>query len=102
MGTTLTALLWGGNRLALAHIGDSRAYLLRDGELVQITHDHTLVQHLVDEGQLDEAEIPTHPQRSVVHLGPAAVMAASPWQIGHTGSANGNPCAHWNSSQAAE
>ena len=66
MGTTLTALLWGGNRLALAHIGDSRAYLLRDGELVQITHDHTLVQHLVDEGQLDESEIPTHPQRSVI------------------------------------
>jgi len=66
MGTTLTALLWGGNRLALAHIGDSRAYLMRDGELVQITHDHTLVQHLVDEGQLDEAEIPTHPQRSVI------------------------------------
>ncbi|HEY8727935.1 MAG TPA: PP2C family serine/threonine-protein phosphatase, partial [Acidothermaceae bacterium] len=66
MGTTLTALLWGGNRLALAHIGDSRAYLMRDGELVQITHDHTLVQHLVDEGQLDEADIPTHPQRSVI------------------------------------
>jgi serine/threonine protein phosphatase PrpC len=66
MGTTLTALLWGGNRLALAHIGDSRAYLLRDGELTQITQDHTLVQHLVDRGQLDEADIPTHPQRSVI------------------------------------
>jgi PPM family protein phosphatase len=66
MGTTLTALLWSGNRLALAHIGDSRAYLLRDGELTQITHDHTLVQHMVDLGQLDAAEIPTHPQRSVI------------------------------------
>jgi PPM family protein phosphatase len=66
MGTTLTALLWGGTRLALAHIGDSRAYLLRDGELTQITQDHTLVQHLVDQGQLDEADIPTHPQRSVI------------------------------------
>ena len=66
MGTTLTALLWGGTRLALAHIVDSRAYLLRDGELTQITQDHTLVQHLVDQGQLDEADIPTHPQRSVI------------------------------------
>ena len=66
MGTTLTALLWSGTRLALAHIGDSRAYLLRDGELTQITQDHTLVQHLVDQGQLDEADIPTHPQRSVI------------------------------------
>lgn len=66
MGTTLTALLWGGTRLGLAHIGDSRAYLLRDGELTQITADHTLVQRYVDEGQLDEADIPTHPQRSVI------------------------------------
>ena len=66
MGTTLTALLWGGTRLGLAHIGDSRAYLLRDGELTQITHDHTLVQHMVDQGQLDPADIPTHPQRSVI------------------------------------
>ncbi len=66
MGTTLTALLWSGGRIGLAHIGDSRAYLLRDGELTQITHDQTLVQHLVDEGQLDEADIPTHPQRSVL------------------------------------
>jgi serine/threonine protein phosphatase PrpC len=66
MGTTLTALLWSGSRLGLAHIGDSRAYLLRDGELTQITDDHTLVQRLVDEGQLDEADVPTHPQRSVI------------------------------------
>jgi len=66
MGTTLTALLWSGSRLGLAHIGDSRAYLLRDGELTQITADHTLVQRYVDEGQLDAADIPTHPQRSVI------------------------------------
>ena len=66
MGTTLTALLLGGNRLGLAHIGDSRAYLLRDGELTQITDDHTLVQRYVDEGQLDEADVPLHPQRSVI------------------------------------
>jgi PPM family protein phosphatase len=66
MGTTLTALLWSGSRLGLAHIGDSRAYLLRAGELTQITDDHTLVQRYVDEGQLDEADIPTHPQRSII------------------------------------
>src|SRR6266545_2344399 len=52
MGTTLTALLWGGSRVGLAHIGDSRAYLLRGGQLQQITHDHTFVQKLVDEGRL--------------------------------------------------
>jgi protein phosphatase len=66
MGTTLTALLWSGTRMGLAHIGDSRAYLLRDDELTQITADHTLVQRYVDEGQLDEADIATHPQRSVI------------------------------------
>ena len=52
MGTTITALMRAGNRLALAHIGDSRAYLLRDGVLTQITKDHTFVQTLVDEGRL--------------------------------------------------
>src|SRR4051794_38767790 len=57
MGTTLTALLWSGNRIGLAHVGDSRAYLLRAGELVQLTRDHTYVQTLVDSGKitLDEA-----------------------------------------------
>jgi len=66
MGTTVTALLRTGNRLALAHIGDSRAYLLRDGALVQITKDHTFVQTLVDEGRLTPAEAEHHPQRSVL------------------------------------
>ena len=66
MGTTLTAMLWSGSRVALAHIGDSRAYLLRDGELTQITADHTLVQRYVDAGQLDEADVAVHPQRSVI------------------------------------
>ncbi|MCK8680533.1 MerR family transcriptional regulator [Streptomyces lichenis] len=65
-GTTLTALLWTGSRLALAHVGDSRAYLLRDGELFQITHDHTLVQSMVDEGRLSPDEAGSHPQRSLL------------------------------------
>jgi serine/threonine protein phosphatase PrpC len=64
MGTTLTALLFADRRLGLVHIGDSRGYLLRDGVLNQITHDHTLVQHLVDEGRITPEEASTHPQRS--------------------------------------
>jgi PPM family protein phosphatase len=66
MGTTITALLRSGNRLALAHIGDSRAYLLREGVLTQITKDHTFVQTLVDEGRLTPEEAEHHPQRSVL------------------------------------
>jgi len=66
MGTTVTALLRTGSKLALAHIGDSRAYLLRDGVLVQITRDHTFVQTLVDEGRLTPEEAEQHPQRSVL------------------------------------
>jgi len=66
VGTTLTAMLWTGSRLALVHIGDSRAYLLRDGELFQITHDHTLVQSMVDEGRLTAEEALSHPQRSLL------------------------------------
>ena len=66
MGTTLTAMLWSGSRVALVHIGDSRAYLLRDGEFHQITHDHTLVQTLVDEGRISPDDVATHPQRSML------------------------------------
>ncbi|GAA2384302.1 Stp1/IreP family PP2C-type Ser/Thr phosphatase [Streptomyces glaucosporus] len=66
MGTTLTALLWTGRRLGLVHVGDSRAYLLRDGQLTQITQDHTWVQRLVDEGRITEEEATTHPQRSLL------------------------------------
>ncbi|MFJ7158876.1 protein phosphatase 2C domain-containing protein [Streptomyces sp. NPDC101118] len=66
MGTTLTALLWTGRRLGLVHVGDSRAYLLRDGVLTQITQDHTWVQRLVDEGRITEEEARIHPQRSLL------------------------------------
>jgi PPM family protein phosphatase len=66
MGTTLTALLWSEGYAALCHIGDSRAYLLRDGQFVQITHDHTLVQSLVDEGKITEDDVATHPHRSLL------------------------------------
>ncbi len=64
--TTLTAMLWSGSQLALVHIGDTRAYLLRDGEIFQITHDHTYVQSLVDEGRLSPEEAASHPQRSLL------------------------------------
>jgi PPM family protein phosphatase len=66
MGTTLTALLWSGGTIAICHIGDSRAYLLRDGDFRQITRDHTLVQSLVDDGRITAAQAATHPQRSLV------------------------------------
>lgn len=65
-GTTLTAMLWTGSQLALVHIGDSRVYLLRDGEMFQITQDHTMVQSMVDEGRLSPEEAASHPQRSLL------------------------------------
>jgi len=66
MGTTATAILRTGNKLAMAHIGDSRGYLLRAGELTQVTADHTFVQHLVDTGKITPEEAEHHQQRSVV------------------------------------
>jgi PPM family protein phosphatase len=66
MGTTLTALLWNDAEVAVCHIGDSRAYLLRDNDLYQITRDHTLIQSLVDEGRLSPAAAANHPQRSLI------------------------------------
>lgn len=66
LGTTVTALLRSGNKLAMAHIGDSRAYLLRDGVLAQVTTDHSFVQHLVSTGKITQEEADHHPQRSVL------------------------------------
>jgi PPM family protein phosphatase len=66
MGTTLTALLISGRAIAMVHIGDSRAYLLREGRLRQVTKDHTYVQMLVDEGAITAEEASHHPHRSLV------------------------------------
>ncbi|PRY47651.1 protein phosphatase [Geodermatophilus tzadiensis] len=66
MGTTLTAVLFAGGRLALCHVGDSRAYLLRDGVFTQITHDDTFVQTLIDDGRITPEEANHHPQRSLL------------------------------------
>ncbi|WP_069743652.1 MerR family transcriptional regulator [Streptomyces sp. EN23] len=68
-GTTLTAMLWTGSRLGLVHIGDSRAYLLRGGELFRITHDHSLVQSMLDDGSLSPEEAASQP-------GPALLLKA--------------------------
>ncbi|HEX3732997.1 MAG TPA: protein phosphatase 2C domain-containing protein [Mycobacteriales bacterium] len=66
MGTTLTAMLFSGTRIAVGHVGDSRAYVWRDNELSQITRDDTYVQMLVDEGRITADEATTHPQRSLL------------------------------------
>ncbi|WP_051551989.1 PP2C family protein-serine/threonine phosphatase [Nocardioides sp. URHA0020] len=66
MATTLTAVVTDGRRVVLGHVGDSRAYLLRDGGLRQISQDHTYVQSLVDTGQLDPAERFGHPWSNIV------------------------------------
>ncbi|PVU82936.1 Stp1/IreP family PP2C-type Ser/Thr phosphatase [Cellulomonas sp. WB94] len=66
MGTTVTAILRAGNKLAMVHLGDSRGYLLRNGALTQVTTDHTFVQHLVNTGKITPEEAEHHPQRSVV------------------------------------
>ena len=78
MGTTLTALLWSGDEAALCHIGDSRAYLFRDGLFHRITHDHTLVQSLVDEGRLTPEAAASHPQRSLVMRALQSSVPAEP------------------------
>jgi PPM family protein phosphatase len=66
MGTTLTATLFSGSKLGMVHVGDSRAYLLREGEFSQITKDDTYVQMLVDEGRISPEEASSHPQRSLL------------------------------------
>ena len=72
MGTTLTAALIGEDSAAIAHVGDSRAYLIRGREIEQLTRDHTLVDELVRQGRLTEEQAAHHPQRSIITraLGP--------------------------------
>jgi protein phosphatase len=77
-GTTLTAMLWSGSRLALVHVGDTRAYLLRGGELFQITHDHTVVQSLIDQGRLTAEEALSHPERALLLRALDGTQAAVP------------------------
>jgi PPM family protein phosphatase len=67
MGTTLTAMLFSGSKIGMVHIGDSRAYLVRDGEFAQITKDDTYVQMLIDEGRISPEEADTHPQRHLLY-----------------------------------
>ncbi len=64
--TTVTAALFDGRRVGIGHIGDSRGYLLRSGELSQLTKDHTFVQSLIDEGRISEEESRSHPHRNLI------------------------------------
>lgn len=66
LGTTCIAVMRSGNKLAMVHVGDSRAYLLREGELTQVTTDHTFVQYLVNAGRITREQARQHPQRSVL------------------------------------
>ena len=78
MATTLTAILTDGRRFGLAHVGDSRAYLLRDGGLVPLTTDHTLVQALLDTGRITAEEAATSRMRHVVLQAIDAESAPTP------------------------
>src|SRR5947209_12375378 len=81
MGTTLTAAYLDDANLAVAHVGDSRAYLFRDGELRRLTQDHSLVDELVRRGKLTEAQAAEHPQRSIITraLGPEPTVEVDTW-----------------------
>jgi PPM family protein phosphatase len=87
MGTTLTALALvqvdGEEQLALANVGDSRTYILQQGELLQLTEDHSLVEELVRDGKLTPAEAQTHPQRSIITraLGMEPAIEVDSWEI---------------------
>jgi PPM family protein phosphatase len=81
MGTTLTAAYLDDDRLVIAHVGDSRAYLYRDGELTRLTQDHSLVDELFRQGKLTEEEALEHPQRSIITraLGPEPEVEVDTW-----------------------
>jgi PPM family protein phosphatase len=81
MGTTLTAAYLDDSDLSVAHVGDSRAYLFRDGELIRLTRDHSLVGELIERGKLTEEQAAEHPQRSVITraLGPEPEVKVDTW-----------------------
>jgi protein phosphatase len=81
MGTTLTAAYLEDQHLAIAHVGDSRAYMLRDGTLQRLTRDHSLVEELVLRGKLTEEQAAEHPQRSIITraLGPEPDVEVDTW-----------------------
>jgi protein phosphatase len=81
MGTTLTAAYLDDSNVAIAHVGDSRAYLFRDGELQRLTKDHSLVDELVRQGKLTEEQAAEHPQRSIITraLGPEPTVEVDTW-----------------------
>lgn len=83
MGTTLTAAYVGEEEISLAHVGDSRAYLLRRDELRRLTRDHSLVQALIDQGKLSEEGAAEHPQRSIITraLGPEAQVEVDTYTV---------------------
>jgi PPM family protein phosphatase len=81
MGTTLTAAYVDDTSVAIAHVGDSRAYLFRDGTLERLTQDHSLVEELVRQGKLTPEQAAGHPQRSIITraLGPEANVEVDTW-----------------------
>jgi len=83
MGTTLTTLLFDGFHFAAAHVGDSRGYLLRDGELQRITRDHTLAQALVEDGSISAADAAHHPRGSLLMKALLSTGSAEPdvWEF---------------------
>jgi len=84
MGTTLTAALVGDDAISIAHVGDSRAYLIRGNQIEQLTRDHTLVDELVRQGRLTEQQAAEHPQRSIITraLGPEPSVEVDTFAVG--------------------
>ncbi|MHC1721272.1 MAG: Stp1/IreP family PP2C-type Ser/Thr phosphatase [Clostridiaceae bacterium] len=66
MGTTITACLIKGEEMVIAHVGDSRCYIIKDTKIIQVTKDHSLVQQLLDEGSITESEADNHPNRNII------------------------------------
>jgi len=87
--TTATVALFDGTRLGMGHVGDSRAYLYRSGEITQLTKDHTFVQSLIDEGRITEADARVHPHRNLILKALDGIHEAEP-DLFHIGLAAGD------------